>query len=289
MGGDMKHRISTGKMILAIIAAVAVLVAAQSMALAVGSAAVHFGLPPAVGSLIAGVLYPIITFGGIWLVCGKLLKLPMKECRITGFRLKPVWIITAFMMPIITSAILLLTDGHWENNTLEPAQVCAVTVQAVFYYGLGAGIVEEMVFRGVIMSALEYRFHKIAAVAAPSILFGALHIIGNDLDFLSAVQLLIAGSVVGILFSLVTYESGSIWNSALIHGIWNAIIMCGILHIGDTADAQAVYNYVLESKSFLITGGDFGIEASAVSVSAYTVFILLAVKRLRRKKECREK
>lgn len=131
---------------------------------------------------------------------------------------------------------------------------------------------EELIFRGVIMSALEYRWGKGIAIIVPSVIFGALHILGNELDILSTIQLLIAGSIVGILFSLVTYESGSIWCSALIHGAWNTIMIGGILHIGMAVDETSVFNYVLDSKSFFITGGDFGVEASIVSLLGCSPF-----------------
>ncbi len=36
---------------------------------------------------------------------------------------------------------------------------------------------------------------------------------------------------VGIIFSLIVYESGSIWSSAIVHGIWNVIIIGEILNI----------------------------------------------------------
>jgi len=46
-----------------------------------------------------------------------------------------------------------------------------------------------------------------------------LHIVGSDLDLISIVQLIIAGTLVGILFSLIAIESNIIWNSAIVHGI----------------------------------------------------------------------
>ena len=127
------------------------------------------------------------------------------------------------------------------------------------------------------MSALEYRCNKKVAIIIPSVLFGLLHILGNDMNFLSMIQLVIAGSVVGILFSMVTYESGSIWCSALLHGIWNIIIIGGILHIGISPDEMSIYNYVLDTQSFLISGGDFGIEASIISIVVYILFSVLAI------------
>lgn len=272
----MERRLSLGKMILLIVSAIVILVIAQVLALAVGNALVTLGIPAAAGNLLTGILYPVVALALAFLLCDKILHITTNECKITRFSLKPIWCVTAFVMPGAVSAILLLTNGHWENNMLSSADTWVLITGAVTFYGLGTGIVEELVFRGLIMSALEMRFNKAAAVIAPSVLFGALHVIGNDLDMRSVAQLLVAGSMVGILLSIVAYESGNIWNGALIHAVWNIIMIGTILHIGDTADKQAIYNYVLDTDSFLLTGGDFGVEASVVSVGAYLFFAVLA-------------
>lgn len=153
----------------------------------------------------------------------------------------------------------------------------------VFYYGLAAGIVEEVIFRGVILGCLERRWNREIAVLVPSVLFGLVHRIGASLDLPSTVQLLVAGTIVGILFSLIACESGSIWNSALVHGVWNAALLGGILHIGSAADSASMYNFVLTDASFLLSGGDFGIEASVLAIAPYLLGILLAAVLLHRK------
>lgn len=172
--------------------------------------------------------------------------------------------------------------------TLVVAQLLALGV-AELLVAVGLPIVIGNIITGVLypifalaglyllfQSLLENRFNRKVAIIAPSVLFGFLHIFGRKLDFLSILQLLVAGSIVGILFSLVTYESGTIWNSALMHGIWNMVIIGGVLQIGDTVSENAIYSYVLESKSFLITGGDFGIEASMIAIFLYLIFTILA-------------
>ena len=45
----------------------------------------------------------------------------------------------------------------------------------------------------------------------------------------------------------------------------------GGLSIGEAADAHAVVSYVLESDSFAVTGGQFGIEASVISLAGYCI------------------
>ena len=166
---------------------------------------------------------------------------------------------------------------------MNAGEMSYAIVDAAAYYGLAAGIVEEAMFRGVIMTALERRWNRYVAVIAPSVLFGLSHIIGADLDTLSIIQLIVAGSLVGILFSLVTLESGNIWNSALMHAVWNTILVGGILHIGTSRNDLFIFNYTLDSRSFLVTGGDFGVEASVFAVIGYGIFILIAAWMLRRK------
>ena len=61
------------------------------------------------------------------------------------------------------------------------------------------------------------------------------------------------------------------------HGVWNMAIVGGILHIGSQSDETSMFNFVLEKKSFLISGGDFGIEASVISIIVYLFFTVLAL------------
>lgn len=262
-------KLSTGKAILTIFAAILFLVIAQNAALSVGDLLVKLTLPTAAGNAAAGILSPAFTLILIWLYCKKALKMNLPDFGITKPKIKPVWAISAFVMPLAVFGIMFMVSGHWEKSSLSRNQAAAVITASVFYFGLGAGIVEETVFRGMIMHAIEYRWNRTAAIVIPSALFGIMHIRGG-MSIGSIIQLIIAGSLVGILFSLVCYESGSIWSNALMHAVWNMFVT--IVHIGERADDTALISYVSDSDSFLLTGGDFGVEASAVSIGVYLVF-----------------
>ena len=272
-----KEKISTAKTIAAIILAIIILVMAQSISMLIGSIAAAFGVPMATGYAIAGILYPALTFLGVKLLCEKFLKMPLADCKMPQFSLRPIWVAAAVIMPCMVTIILCMTPGHWENHAMSGTEISLIIARAVFFSGIGAGLVEEMVFRGIIMGVLENRCNRYVAIFVPSVLFGLLHIMGAELSLLSIIQLIIAGSVVGILFSLVTYESENVWNGAVMHAVWNIIMIGGIVQISESADESAINNYILGSNSFLITGGDFGVEASIVSVLAYLVFIGLAL------------
>ena len=275
---EEKKRLSTVKVITVIILAIVILVISQAMSELIGSLAVALiGIPIAAGYAVTGIFYPIITFLAVKLLCEKFLKMPLNDCKMPKFTLRPIWAAVAVVMPCLVSLVLCLTPGHWQNNMMNGVESSQIITRAVFVVGIGSGLVEEMLFRGAIMSAMEKRWNRYVAIFVPSVLFGLIHIIGRRLDLPSIIQLIIAGSIVGILFSLVTYESGNVWNSAIIHGVWNIVMIGGILQISESAEKYPIYNYVLDTDSFLITGGDFGVEASVVAILAYLVFSVLAV------------
>ncbi|MGH4118016.1 CPBP family glutamic-type intramembrane protease [Clostridium sp.] len=95
-------------------------------------------------------------------------------------------------------------------------------------------------------------------------IFGLVHAIG--MDIIDILLLFVAGTSVGIMFSLIVYESGSIWSIAIVHGIWNVIIIGEILDINISYNQHALFSYKLLSKLFILTGGAFGVEASIVAV-----------------------
>ena len=44
-----------------------------------------------------------------------------------------------------------------------------------------------------------------------------VHILGMDFSIGSCLQVLVAGTMAGIMFSMIAIESGSVWNLSLIH------------------------------------------------------------------------
>lgn len=276
-------KLSTSKAILGIVFAIAILVIAQNLAFNISELPLAFGVSGAVCNIIAGILYVVFVLLGTRLLCKKYLEASMAEMRISPIQLKVVWIVSAVLMPIFVLLISMVMGGDWQINAFDSETALATISGAIVFFGFSTGIVEEIIFRGIIMGCLEKRFNIKVAIFIPSVLFGLLHIIGNDLDFVSIIQLLIAGSIVGILFSLIAYESNSIWNSAIVHSIWNMAIVGGILYIGKSLDSSSIFNFILENKSFLFSGGDFGIEASVISIFVYLIFIAVAIGLLKKR------
>lgn len=188
------------------------------------------------------------------------------------------WCVVAVLLPlIITAFYILFVPGSFEQNVLKINSKLDLLSAGIFFTGLGAGIVEEIVFRGIMMSVIEKRFNKKIAIIVPSVLFGLVHIIGMGFNILSCTLVLLAGTMVGIMFSVIASETKSIWNSAIVHAFWNIIIIGGILCIGTEFDEYSLFSYVLDVKSFLLTGGEFGIESSIIAVIGYSLVCLSVI------------
>ena len=279
----MSKKKQTVKSILVALFSLVSLLAAQFAALLICEPLTLLGVPVAVGNVAATFLYILFAFLLAMLIC-KLSKTQMSDYRITKPKVKPVWAAAAIIMPLIVIALSVISGAEWHSTHFDRGSQ-ALLVSQILFISVGAGVVEELVFRGMIMGALEKFSNKAVAVIVPSVAFGAVHLMNGRLSVLSAVQLIVAGTAVGVLFSLVTIHSESVWSSSLMHIVWNFSVGGGLITIGSTVDENAFFSLVLKNNSFLITGGEFGIESSIFSIAAYAVFIVIALVLISRKEK----
>lgn len=206
----------------------------------------------------------------------KMLKMPLSDFRIQKPKSMFVWILCAVLLPIsISCYFIFLTPGTFTVANYDSERITRNIVNAVLRTCFVAGITEELIFRGFIMRLLETRWNKQIAIILPSILFGFLHVFNiENPNIVDILQLLVTGTLVGIMFSMIAYQSGSIWLVAIVHGIWNLIIVGGILEI--SIEPSSMFSYALKSNSTLLTGGAFGIESSLPAIIGYGVMIIIA-------------
>ncbi|GBF37234.1 CPBP family intramembrane glutamic endopeptidase [Leptospira johnsonii] len=91
---------------------------------------------------------------------------------------------------------------------------------SVILLSVVAPITEELMFRGVILDRLLKTFSVISSFLLSSLLFGLIHL--NPWQF-------IGSSILGIYMAWVVYKTDSIWNSILIHAVFNGIPLI-VLH-----------------------------------------------------------
>ncbi len=115
------------------------------------------------------------------------------------------------------------------------------------------------------------------AVAGSSVFFAVIH-----LDFRPVVLLNI--TLYALFASFVALEQGNLWLIAGIHAGWNYVQgnVFG-LPVSGNPEASSLWSFGPASGSHsLLTGSDFGVEASLVGTAVLVVVTLFAVVRYRR-------
>ncbi len=111
------------------------------------------------------------------------------------------------------------------------------------------------------------------AVIIPAVLFAILHIMNmQSFNLTDLILLVLAGSSVAVMFTLMALDSGSIYPGALAHALWNALIIGGIFGVGAIVNGAPNTAYIVipvESASKLLTGGNFGVEAAVPAIVCY--------------------
>lgn len=220
----------------------------------------------------------LATYGLLFVYVKKVLHASMTAFRCGKFRIRFLYVICAFALPFFVILCFIATGGKVFYSGLNENTVSIIVVAIAL--ALKAAIVEEMIFRGYIMKLLEVKWNKYIAVLLPSFIFGLLHISSmREFNITNLLLLICAGTSVGIMFSLVTYQNGSIWASSLIHMVWNALMISKILLIypGSTGDSTSIFSIALSSDAPIITGGAFGVEASIFSIIGYLLLSLIAL------------
>ncbi len=241
------------------------------------------GITAGIVYILWGILYPGFAILFVWLFAKFICKKKMSDMLITKVRVKFKWVIAAFLLPLgVTAFYVFVVPGQLVKHTLDNVGIFNALALAIVFTGFAAGVVEEMVFRGLILDLLKNRWNLVVAVIAPSVVFGFVHVLGMDFSIGSIILVTVAGTMVGIMFSLVALEGGSIWNSAVMHMVWNTIIIGGLFRVGINKDPADIAEYLLASDKFWITGGEFGIESALPSLIGYTIVAAIAFMMLRK-------
>lgn len=222
-------------------------------------------------------IYSIVRMSGqllltclfFWLYTAKVLHLKMNFFRI-NMKVKFWGLLLAVLLPAFVIFVFLLI-GKTETASFETDELILIVIFSILT-ALKAGITEEMLFRGFMMKLLESRWNKYVAVTAPSFLFSLLHIPSMEtFSVIGVVLLIVSGTLVGVMFSVVAYKGNSIANRAVIHTVWNFAMITGILHITTVQGCYGnpVFSIIIPSENVLLTGAGFGVEASIIAVIGY--------------------
>ncbi|TGK06599.1 CPBP family intramembrane metalloprotease [Leptospira semungkisensis] len=154
---------------------------------------------------------------------------------------KPQWIIDAF-------------SGLFDGENI---------LQSFFLLSVVAPVTEELLFRGILLDGFLRNYSVRKAFLLSAILFGIIHL--NPWQFVSA-------SVIGVYLAWILYRTNSIFQTILVHGVFNGIPLV-VLHVlkleiigyttltefGKTQPLQPIW---LDLLGLLITG--FGLSLTLI-------------------------
>lgn len=214
-------------------------------------------------------------------------KVPLnkKVLNFNGFRpLK--WIIVGVLLPLTVLSIFYITGNLGINLIefeLDKSIILDNTLKALGM-SLAAGLTEEVLFRGYLFNLLRKKYSFWMSAIVISFLFALVHMGGVDSVF-NAIQLIVAGILVSILFLFIYKKSGAIWNASIVHFLWNFLNFNEFIDYGKSnKPAYKVLEFQLGGND-LFNGGAFGVEASLPAMLVYVIFTILIVKTMETKEK----
>ncbi|WP_267222356.1 CPBP family intramembrane glutamic endopeptidase [Dyella silvae] len=150
---------------------------------------------------------------------------------------------------------------------------------AVLGVGLGAGIFEEIVTRGVLYRIVEEGLGTWWALVISALFFGAAHIFNPGATLWSSLAIAIEA---GVLLALLYHVTRSLWACVGLHAAWN--VMQGTVY-GIPVSGTAAHGWLISNRTGpdWLSGGVFGAEASVVALilcsSVSAVLLIVAIRR----------
>jgi membrane protease YdiL (CAAX protease family) len=194
---------------------------------------------------------PVKTLGFAWQ--------PFQADAVTGLCLG-VALLGAGTLLLFATNNLDWNDVHFKANDLFISLALMVLI----------AFTEEMVFRGYILNNLMESMNKWAALSVSALLFMVAHISNPGITSVAAVNLLLAGLVLGINF----IYTRNIWFAVCFHFSWNFLQGPVLGYEVSGLPLQGVLQPALQGPWWL-TGGSFGLEGSFITTCLFTGTLLL--------------
>lgn len=141
---------------------------------------------------------------------------------------------------------------------------------------------EELLTRGLLQRLIKNKWGVWPSILLPSFIFAALHLANSGMHLIAFVNIFL----VGIVFALMVYATGSLWYAAAAHAAWNYVQ--GVIygqHVSGIELGGSLFRFDTIGKSELLTGGQFGPEGSIIVTLILSIGLLYYYQKYRRTEE----
>jgi uncharacterized protein len=171
---------------------------------------------------------------------------------------------------------VLMALGCYRIHGLNPAHAMLPTLGMA----LASGVLEEVLFRGVLFRIVEQWQGSWVAMAVSSLVFGVSHLANPQGTLLGALFISVEA---GVLLAAAFMVTRRLWLAIGIHIAWNftqSAIFSGA--VSGNAASPGLLKATMEGP-LLLTGGDFGVEGSVVAFAVCTAAGLLLLRQAARR------
>ncbi len=139
---------------------------------------------------------------------------------------------------------------------------------------VAGALTEELVFRGLVLQAVEKLRGPRTALVVSALLFGLVHLANPSATVWSSVAVAVeAGGIMGAAF----LWRRSLWLVTALHATWNGLEQ--LVGIPVSGHVEPSLLLTVPHGPALLTGGEFGLEASLVPVVLSLVLVVLFLRR----------
>lgn len=196
-----------------------------------------------------------------------------------------IGIVSGTVLIAVSAGAVMLTGTLTFNGMFENINGTYILLMLGGFVCQGA--MEEVLCRGIALNLLKEKIPVPFAVMISTALFVIPHLSnmsGDDMGiFAFAVINLI---LISLILSYLTLRFKNLWVSCGLHSIWNFILfnILGLNLSGNDTVTSAVFD-IRSAGSNIMNGGDYGIEASAVTavVLVSVLAVCFAASRIREK------
>lgn len=162
------------------------------------------------------------------------------------------------------------------------ANIPMIVFIKVFIFFIFQGLFEELLFRGYLMPVFSKVIGIKFTIILLSFLFTCIHLLNPNLSMIGLTNVFLAG----VTFSLIYYYTRNIWLVGAMHTFWNFILgfIVGSQVSGIPIFYSILFSLPVEGKD-LISGGEFGFEASIVETILELAIILFVIYLIKKEKK----
>jgi len=187
-------------------------------------------------------------------------------------------------MLAVAILVIVIVSGNGAVSQF-PSRFSVKAALAILFGSLGltffTALSEEVVFRAMMVREIAAKWNWLAASLLGGMVFGLMHLLAifNKISIGHALWILLAAVIASVLFTALYVRFQSLWLPIGFHMGWNFCLKAVVgTAMSGKESTFGMYHSVL-SGNFFVSGGQFGIEASLVTLLLYAIIAFMLMRK----------